>query len=123
MKRGYVLWGAIAALALGALALLIPGSPVYLPEVLAARPQFEGRTVGSWARALGAIGEPAGDAVPALAAILTDDPDEGIRGAASLALSKMGPAAGPAVPALGRALKDPQPVIRRMAAQKLGGIK
>lgn len=137
MKRSKIAWAVITFLTLTGLLLLIPGSPLYLPELVATEGQYEGRSTRSWARdldspdaevrgqaifALGAIGEPAGETVPALAKIMAEDPDDGMRSRASLAIAKMGPAAGPAVPSLSKALEDPEPHVRMNAARALQQI-
>ena len=69
----------------------------------------------SAADALGKIGPPAAEAVPALAAAL-HDPDEDVRRSAADALGKIGPAAAEAVPALAAALHDPDRDVRRLTA-------
>ena len=112
--------------------MTVPGSPAYLPNLLVSPGQYEGHPARHWVRAvdspdpvarrqaihaLGAIGSE--EAVPALAAILTDDPDREMRGEASLALVKIGPAARAAVPALARSLSDPEPHVRMNAAVAL----
>ena len=137
MKRKAIVRAAAGGLTLAALALLIPGSPLYLPDLLATDSQYEGRSAHNWAEALespdpevrgqaifalGTIGAPAADAVPALARIMAEDPDDGMRGRASLAIAKMGPAARPAVPALTGALTDPHPLVRMNAARALQQI-
>src|SRR5436305_1937543 len=72
--------------------------------------------------ALGAIGPEAGEAVPALSAILVEDPDPRNRNRAALALSKMHPASRAAVPALARALADEEPWVRMNAALALSRL-
>jgi HEAT repeat protein len=136
-KRG-VFWAGTACVALGAFAFLLPGSPLYLPKVLVSGRQHDGRSVRSWMAsldssdpderrnaifALGAIGPEAAEGVPALAAILTDDPDRDARSQAALALSKMHPASCEAVDALTAALEDEEPFVRMnssIALVKLG---
>lgn len=128
--------GAIKALGgllfLAALGLLIPGHAAYLPSLWTHYSHFQdGHSLGYWVRALnrpeaeirrralfalGAIGPDAVEAVPALAAILTEDPDSEIRQQAALALAKIGPTSA-AVPALARALEeDKEPAVRMNAA-------
>ncbi len=124
--------GPVAALAVAA--VLIPGTPAYLPNWLGPRAEYDGRPARGWmknltspdpearhqaAHALGAIGPEAEEAVPALAAVLHDDPDRQVRSEAALALFKMAPASRAAVPALGDALADENPVVRVNAALAL----
>ncbi len=54
--------------------------------------------------------------MPALAAILTDDPDRDARSQAALALTKMHPASCEAVEALTAALEDDEPFVRMNAS-------
>src|SRR5258708_33529111 len=92
------------------LAVLIPGSPIYLPKVMNSDCQYDGHSARYWIKslthsdkeiqkksifALGAIGSEASEAeeaIPALANFL-GDPDREIRIEAALALSKMDQAA------------------------------
>src|SRR2546429_262287 len=112
----------MGALFLGAaVAVLIPGSPVYLPKVMDRGGQYDGHSARYWIEslnhsdkeiqkksifALGALGSEASEtqeAIPALAKFL-GDPDREIRIEAALALSKMDQAASrQAVPALAQA--------------------
>jgi len=69
--------------------------------------------------ALGAIGTDATGTVPALGAILVNDPDENVRVQAALALTKLVPASGEAVPALASALQDKVLHVRMHAALAL----
>jgi HEAT repeat protein len=113
------------------LAGLIPGTPLYLPELLIPTHQHDGRSMRSWIRdlkssddtlrrqavvAVGAIGPDAHDAVPTLTAIMREDPDNDLRVQATLALLKMESFAQPAVPALAEALTDSEPYVRAYAA-------
>src|SRR5262245_4754002 len=50
MRR--VIWVIFGVLVLAALAVLLPFSPVYLPELLSGGPQYEGKSARRWARAL-----------------------------------------------------------------------
>jgi len=126
-----------AILVLAALALLLPFSPLYLPDVLTSGPQYEGKSARRWTRvlneseakdrkaaafALGSIGKDAGESVPELARILTDDPDRECRAEAALALTKMAPASKEAVPALMKALTDSEPLVRLNAALALSKL-
>ena len=72
----------------------------------------------SAAYALGGIGPPAAEAVPALAAAL-HDPDADIRRSAAHALGKIGPAA---VPGLLATLNDPDEDVRQRTAKTLHRI-
>jgi hypothetical protein len=134
VKRRHVLRGLGYGSLLLVVPILIPGSPVYLPELLASSSDYDGRSARSWARdlespdaeqrrqasfAVGAIGEPAKKHVPKLASMMLDDPDDEVRIQASLALSKIGPAALEAVPALSKALSDKDPLVRMNAARTL----
>ena len=75
------------------------------------------------AEALGAIGEGAAPAVPALIHSLESDEDEDVRANAAEALGLVGePAAEPAIPALLKALKDAEPQVRAYSAWALGEI-
>ncbi len=128
-------WPAAVLAAAAGFALLSPGSPAYLPNFFGADGRsYDGYPVGHWVgllgaadpdvryeaiHALGAIGPDAGEAIPTLAAILTDDPDPGARVEAALALSKMAPASRSAVPALTAALSDREPFVRMDAALAL----
>jgi HEAT repeat protein len=115
-------------------AMLTPGSPVYVTDWAVRKDQHGGHSTAEWIEALhspdgkvrhqaifslGAIGPRAGEAVPALAAIMVEDGDVQVRSEAALALSKMDPASAAAVPALARALQDEGPVVRLYAALAL----
>jgi HEAT repeat protein len=117
-----------------AVALLIPGTQWYLPGLLPSVKEHDGHAAGYWVNALdsrdgkvrhraifalGAIGQEASEGVPALSAILLDDPDRAIRSEVALALSKMDPASRAAVPALTVALEDEEPQVRMYAAVAL----
>ena len=124
----------IPAVLLIPLAMLIPGSPFYLAELLIPKSQFNARSLRSWIGdlnssddrvrrqaifALGAIGDDAAEAVPALAAVLRDDSDSDLRVQVALALSKMSSASRAAVPELAGALSDSEPYVRAYAAVAL----
>jgi HEAT repeat protein len=134
MKRRNVLRVVVVLFLLAGVAILIPGSPVYLPEMVVSNDQYEGRSARVWARdlnspdgpskiqaifSLGTIGEPAGQYAPTLAEIMLNDPEVAFRAEAALALSKMGSAGRPVVPALAQALHDPEPLVRMNAAHAL----
>ena len=72
------------------------------------------------ARAFGAMGPEAEEAVPHVAELLKDE-DESVRSEAVRALEKIGPAARDAVPALAEALKH-SPSLREKAARALSAI-
>jgi HEAT repeat protein len=61
-------------------------------------------------------------AVPALAVVLTADPDPQTRASAAMALENMGPDAVEAVPALVKALKDREGLVVQRAIIALGNI-
>ncbi|HJZ94556.1 MAG TPA: FG-GAP-like repeat-containing protein [Gemmataceae bacterium] len=138
MKRRRVVWVVIGVLTLAAVAVLIPGSPVYFPDLMAAGGQHNGHSTRYWEKALddsdpdtrkqaifalGAIGPQAERAVPKLATIMVEDADREVRGEAALALSKMDPASKAAVPQLAKALEDSEPVVRMNAARALFRLK
>ncbi len=104
---------AAAAVVLPAVVVLVPGSPLYLPHFFGSAVEYEGHSIPYWtkalhspdsaarrqaAHALGGLGAKAGEAVPALAPLLLEDPDREVRIEAALALSKMTPASRAAVP-------------------------
>lgn len=134
MKRQRVFWLVVVVLALAALGMTLPASPIYLPRLLSPGPQFQGRSLDDWLRelhgddevaqhkavfAVGAIGAEAKAAVPALARLLVEHPNREIRNDAALALSKMDPASAGAVAELSKALKDPEPAVRMNATRAL----
>jgi HEAT repeat protein len=139
MTRHCALWLVIAAVALAGFAVLIPDSPVYLTKLYSVKDRYGGHSRRYWIEnldnpdararqeaifAVGACGAEAGEAVPALAALLLGDSDAAVRAEAALALSKMNPASRTAVPALGQALQDANPGVRMYAALalfRLGG--
>jgi HEAT repeat protein len=138
MKRRRVVWVVIGVLTLAAVAVLIPGSPVYLPELLTAGGQHNGRSTRQWVNALddpdpntrkqaifalGAIGSKAERAVPKLATIMVEDSDREARIEAALALSKMDPVSKAAVAQLAKALEDQEPMVRMNAARALFRLK
>lgn len=137
MTKRRALWLAAILVVLAAFSVLVPASPAYLPE-LVSRGYFghyyDGHSTGYWTdalhdsdaevrhhalAALGAMGSDAGEAVPALAVVLLEDPDNENRSRAALALSKMAPASRAAVPALVVALRDEEPFVRMNAATAL----
>jgi UDP-GlcNAc:undecaprenyl-phosphate/decaprenyl-phosphate GlcNAc-1-phosphate transferase len=85
-------------------------------ERLVARDDEEARVTGAWA--LARMGQEAGPAVPALAALL-DDRRETVRRAAARALGALGEDARPAAPALYARLADPRQGVRWEAARAL----
>jgi HEAT repeat protein len=134
MKLRYILWAGAVLILLAVAVLLIPGSPFYVPDLLAARAQYDGHPTSYWiealdspdgdarskaAHALGAIGIKAEAAVPALAKMVVEDPNRAARIEAALALKKMAPASREAVPALAKALEDKEPFVRHNAANAL----
>ncbi len=124
---------------LAGVGLAIPGSPAYLPSLLAHYTHYyDGHSLGYWLRALdgpdadirrraifalGAMGLDAAEAVPALARILREDADAETRHQAAQALAKMAPASAAAVPDLARALdEDEEPLVRMNAAIALSRL-
>jgi HEAT repeat protein len=120
---------------MAAAAVVIPGSPFYLVNLVYGNHEYyEGHSARYWIKlldgptgeerqkaivALGAIGNEAGEAVPALAKRMREDSDPETRYKAALALSKMCPAARAAVSELGEALEDDEPFVRVNAAMTL----
>jgi HEAT repeat protein len=138
MSRRRKWWIAATIAVLALVAVLIPGTPFYLPDLVVSKAQYNGHSAAYWVGALthpdsevrqqatfnlGAIGAQAAESIPALARILVDDPERKVRSQAALALSKMGPAAGAAVPALAKALEDEEPVVRMYAALDLSHLR
>jgi HEAT repeat protein len=126
-------WGLVVLLPAAAV-LLVPGTRVYLPDLLGWGGYADGHSTRYWnnaltnpsagvrcraVHALGVIGPEAGAAVPALADILLHDPQRACRIEAAMALRKMRPASRTAVPALARALEDDEPYVRMNAALAL----
>ncbi len=101
--------------------------PEIVPELLAALEAHEGDETWLEPRryiiyALGIIGPPARDAVPALIKCL-GSPEHNTRTRAAEALGEIGPDARPAVPVLRKLLlKDPEELVRHNAANALEGI-
>src|SRR5262245_15059782 len=136
-RRAILVTCALLVLCVG-LALLLPNSPWYWPELMAKRPQHQGGSTGHWIDQLdtkddekkreaifnlGAIGPEAAEAVPRLAVILREDPEGETRNAAALALTKMTPASGTAAADLGAALQDSDYFVRMNAAICLARLK
>ena len=137
-KRRRAVWIVIGLLVVALVAMLIPGSPVYLPDIMASGGQHDGHSTRYWTKALddpdpetrksacfalGAIGAEAERAVPKLAALMLEDQDPVVRAEAALALSKMDPATKAAVPQLAKALEDADPIVRMNAARALFRLK
>jgi HEAT repeat protein len=138
MNAQPVLWSVIGVCVVAALALLVPGSPAYLPGLFGENGSYlKERAVRHWlemadspdddtrAEALyeiGAMGPDAGEAVPRLAQILSQSDSPRDRIQASLALSKMAPVSRPAVTALTGALKDGDGFVRMNSAMALGEL-
>lgn len=127
---------ALAVLAIAA--VLVPGTPIYLPNLLPSKVLFEGHGAAYWIKALdssdaetrgkacrglGSIGSEAGDAAPRLATLLREDADAGVRREAGLALSKMAPASRSVVPELALALEHEDAQVRWYAALCLFSLK
>jgi HEAT repeat protein len=136
-KKTLILWAAVPVITLGIL-LLIPSSRYLVLGLVKQEPFQYGRPMSRWindlehgdddarhqaAKALGAIGPEAKDAVPALSVALRDENDL-VRLNASLALLKIAPESQAAIPALAEALHDQIPLIRMnaaMALNRMGG--
>jgi hypothetical protein len=138
MTRRLAPWLVAAPAFLAGLAVLVPGSPAYLPDWLGPRAPAAGDSVRAWVKALsapdagarrqavvglGALGDKAAEAVPALAKVLREDGDADLRKEAARALENMAPASGAAVPALAQALGDEGPRVRMHAALALGRLR
>jgi HEAT repeat protein len=141
-RRPFFLLGLVLLILVG-VALALPGSPAYLPNLLRPPALYHDHTLSYWleaahsddlndrrdaARAMGQIGTQSDAAVTELTKVLLGDADRGARIEASLALTKMDPASPTlvgAVPSLARALEeDKEPVVRlncAIALFRLGG--
>ena len=105
-----------------------PAIPALLPKLRDEKP--DNRWSAAWAltniakdaRESGVPIPALREAVPALAAALTDDPDEKVRWYAACALSEIGPDALPVLPALIAALNDPDEDARGYAVRAVGRI-
>src|SRR5690242_1491847 len=122
MTKRRKLWLLSILLVLAISAPLIPGSPVYLSNLLYSDGRsYDNHSAGYWIKtldspnardrhqavfALGAIGSEAPDAVPAIARRMLEDDDRDIRSASALALLKMVPVSRAAVAELAQALSD-----------------
>jgi HEAT repeat protein len=137
MKRRLLIWVPILLVALAGVALALPSSPFYLPDLWLKGGHHDGHSTRYWIKqlespdvkarteaihALGAIGADAEPAVPALADILTKDPEPVPRFEAAMALGKMRPASRSAVPALAAALTDKDLRVRMNAVIALAGL-
>jgi HEAT repeat protein len=134
MNPRWIFWPCAGLVVVTASALLVPRSPLYLPNWWGSGGQYHGQSTRFWVKALdsddketrhraifalGAIGPEAAVAVPRLATIMLEDEDRVARGQASLALSKMTPASEVALEAIAQALEDKELVIRMNAAMTL----
>jgi hypothetical protein len=134
MTRRRAWRGAIAGFALAPLVFLIPGSPLYLATLFDSSGTYNGHSIRYWTKALdssdidvrreaisglGVAGPDGVDAVPALSAIMLEDPDPRIRASAADALVKMAPASRSAAPALAQAVEDPELHVRMYAGMAL----
>jgi len=134
MNKNYVTWLAIGILALIGFGMAVPGSPLFLPNLVNPKVQHGGHGMRHWLEesksddattrqkaiiALGTMGAAAHEAVPAVAAALLKDTDPDVRNQAALALTKMVPASEVAVPALAQALTDEILKVRLNAAMAL----
>jgi HEAT repeat protein len=138
MKKRPAVWLVAVLVVLAALALLVPGSPAYLPNFYQTEGQYDGHAASYWVKALhnpdenaryqaifalGAIGSEAGEAVSPLAQIMLEDPDIEARHQAAFALTKMAPASRAVVPQLTQAVESPQPHVRMNAIMALFQLK
>lgn len=139
MRKRTFVWVGVALLVAATVALFIPGSPIYLTSILGADGlTVDGHSLSHWkseltnpdpksrqqaAKAIGTIGSNAGVAVPDVARLLTDDAEEDVRIAASVALVKMAPHTKTVVPELARALTDPNLQVRQNAINALGRLR
>jgi HEAT repeat protein len=134
MKSRYILLPLSGIVILALFAVLIPASPIYLEKIINWDSFSNGHSTGYWMgdlensdakvrreaiHNLGRLGAGAGEAVPALGAILLEDTDPNNRREAALALSKMAPASRAAVSALAQALEDKELFVRRNATVAL----
>jgi HEAT repeat protein len=136
-KRYAIRW-LMAAVALAAIALLLPGSPLYVVDHFIVKGQHGGRSAESWIQALaspdrnvrqqavfalGAIGGEGADATPALIAVMLKDEHDDLRQQAALALAKIASAGRAPAPeladGLARALADADDLVRMNAALAL----
>lgn len=92
-----------------------------LPVLIAALHDSDADVRAWTAQAIGSIGAEAASAVPALIELLANA-DEGSRNSACIALRQIGPAAKDALPALRARLSDPQPDVRKFAADAIAAI-
>ncbi len=132
------LWVGISLAVITTAALVVPGSPVYLPRILVGSGGYhDGHHTRYWidslgspdalvrcaaAHALGAIGPEASEAVPLLGRVLCHDTKRGPRIEASLALLKMAPAIQTVVTELTGALGDRDPLVRMNAVAALSRL-
>jgi HEAT repeat protein len=138
MRKRLAVWLVAALVVVASLAVLVPGSPAYLPTFYQSDGQYQGHTQRYWMKnlhsadekvryeaifALGAIGTEAGEAVAPLAQIMLEDPDIEARHQAAFALSKMAPASRAAVPQLAQAVESAQPHVRMNAIMALFQLK
>jgi hypothetical protein len=135
MKRSRIFWLIAVPGFLACLALLLPISPLYMPQLIASYMLTEdGRSLSSWIKALkdddpdvrveacqalSRRGAEGAEAVPALAAVMLEDSSSEVRGEASRALTMMVPASRAVVPALAQALQDSDPWVRMYAVLTL----
>ncbi len=136
-KRRALTWLVIGLLALAAVAVLAPNSPVYLPKLMGESGRYE-HSARYWinelkssdtasrlkaTQALGEMGPDAAEAVPALAKVMREDPEGKVQNDAALALSKMAPASAAAVPDLIAVLDGQDYWIRMNAVNALSRLK
>jgi HEAT repeat protein len=135
MTKRRAVWLVFGLVVLAGIALLLPSSPVYLPNYFyPVGKYFDNQPTSFWIKelanpdtdarrravfALGSIGPEASEAIPTLATLMLEDPDTLVRVDASLALSKMDPASKAAIPSLTQALDDKEPFVRMNAAMAL----
>lgn len=129
---------AFGVLALSMLPVVVPGSPIYLPDLVVAGGMHDGHSTRYWIKsldspdagvrrdalfALAAINEPAVRAVPRIAQIMLEDPDANFRTVAANVLANMAPTSRSAATQLGQALQDRELAVRMGAAVALFRLK
>jgi HEAT repeat protein len=138
MSKQRFVWIIGTLLILGLVGLSVPGSPIYLPELAAARVQYDGEPLSHWIEqldhpdhdscrqaiyAIGSMGTDAQEAIPKLAQIMLTHAGGQTRSEAALAISKMMPGAKLVVNQLGQAMDDTDAFVRMNAVMALFRLK